>query len=419
MSAPHSGTMTPDSCVAQHISPSGAASLCPWFPKCSALNPTRRRATRRDTRSVTYRARNMSRPVRPGGKQSGALRNRPSAVRGGAPGRGQSPYRHVRPGPWHSCAYGAVASIAAGASVGFVRGTGSYSRRPKPPNWTQTSANGMTSYLRGYRDQYLTLYLDRHSAAYRTACLDSDKNNGSGGTWRAYPVEGKHANTWRCRQTSSRLRCAAGDGAGCNTIVIAASRRVVFATDADAPQCSVSTTVERVFRATCVDGASITEPKLAGVAGITAQPGSRSHASTHSYTTIEGTARARVRSDSCPEADSSTAVMIWRRMVAAAEDRTGGRTLCRTESRTGCGAAGHASATVWPQASNGCSPCRVGASHYRHSDEMRGGNSSSWWHCVRRWRSYSAFRVKLASAGQMRLPPSRYTHWACRQKSLV
>lgn len=103
----------------------------------------------------------------------------------------------------------------------------------------------------------------------------------------------------------------------CNTIVIAASRRVVFATDTDAPQCSVSTTVERVFRVTCVDGASITEAKLAGVAAITAQPGGRSHASTQSYATIGHTACARVRSDTCPKAKVSTAVVMWRVTVAA------------------------------------------------------------------------------------------------------
>ncbi len=74
--------MPPYLCVAQRISLYAGAHCCSWLPKCSGLNTTRHRATRRDTRISPGRDQHDSRDITLRGKRDAGAHANHSPRRG-------------------------------------------------------------------------------------------------------------------------------------------------------------------------------------------------------------------------------------------------------------------------------------------------------------------------------------------------
>jgi hypothetical protein len=165
--APQPGTMPPYLCVAQRISLYAGAHCCSWLPKCSGLDATRHRATRRDTRISPGRDQHDSRDITLRGKRdAGAHANH-------NPGRrirvhpAQYPPPRVPTGRrwgggvgsdsgyWTKVAACFDARFAAGMGRGLLRNLGT------------TRDQGALTYLDCRQGQYLVAYLTQGLHVYR------------------------------------------------------------------------------------------------------------------------------------------------------------------------------------------------------------------------------------------------------------
>jgi hypothetical protein len=234
MSAPHSGAITPDSYAAQRISPSAGASPCPWFPKCSALNATRRGATRRDTRITSWCARHDGHPITAGGKGRAVASSRPSTGSHDVFRHYQCTRRYAQRGAACSRGDHLRSSIPAHADPSLPPTTDASAAPHAGDKCGPTCANYRYGHLHHYRYQYLTRNLDHYMASYRRQPGAEHVSSGRAVHSKAHLAAHTAIGVWHSQQTWPGRRGAEHGCRACNQIVTDASRRVVFGPGVDA-----------------------------------------------------------------------------------------------------------------------------------------------------------------------------------------
>jgi hypothetical protein len=157
--APQPGTMSPYLCVAQHISLYAQAHCCSWLPKCSGLNATRHRVTRRDTRTSPSRDQHDSRDITLRGKHHASAHANHNPKRGIGVRSAQYLLPRVRPGRrW-------------GGGTGSDRGYWTTMARCFDASFVARTDCDLLRNLVPTRDRCVCPYLDRRQWQYLAAYL--------------------------------------------------------------------------------------------------------------------------------------------------------------------------------------------------------------------------------------------------------
>ena len=252
MYPPHSGAMTPDFCVAQRISPSIGARRCPWLPKCSAINATRRRATRRDTRIGASRARHEVRPVTSDGKHRSAISDCPSTGRHGVNECRRYACRCTQRGSSRSHADGLPPGTHDRADSGLLPRTGASVGVRLRAKCGLTSAGNTFRHLHRYQPQYLTEYLDHNMSVYQGQRIGRHRRTRRVAGVYMHADADTDVRASRCQQTCTAWCCFLNERRTCNAIVTSTCRRVVFKSCVDAAHLIVEGTRQPVKLSTYV-----------------------------------------------------------------------------------------------------------------------------------------------------------------------
>lgn len=182
MLAPQPGAMSPYLCVAQHISLNAGAHRCSWLPKCSGLNATRHRATRRDTRISPGRDQHDSRDITLRGKRDAGAHANHNPGRGIGVHSAQYLLPRVRPGRRWGGGTGSDRGYWATMARYFETSFVAAIDRDLLRNLAPTRDRGACTYLDRRHGQYLAAYLTKGLHVYRYQHLVS---NPALSRWRA------------------------------------------------------------------------------------------------------------------------------------------------------------------------------------------------------------------------------------------
>lgn len=165
--APRPGTISPYSCMAQHVSLYAEKHCCSWLPKCSGVNATRHRATRRDTHISPSRDQHRSRDTTLRGKRHASPPNDHNPRQG----VGIGPVLYLaarmpagsRPGGDTRGGTGCKTTVARCFDASLTAG----SRRDLSTNSATTRHQDVGTYLDHRLGQYLAAYLLQGLRIYR------------------------------------------------------------------------------------------------------------------------------------------------------------------------------------------------------------------------------------------------------------
>ena len=321
--------MAPDFCVAQRISPSIGARRCPWLPKCSALNATRRRATRRDTRTGANCARHEVRPVTPDGKHRSAGSDCPSTSRHGVNECRRYACRCMQRGSSRSHTDDLSPSNYDRSDAGLSPRTGASAGVRVRENRGLTSGINTWRHLHRYQPQYLMEYRDRYMCVYRGHSTGRHRYpRRAAGAGMHVPVD-MNSSAAQCQQTRTARCCCLDERRTCNTIVTGTCRRVVLGPRVDAAHLIVDGTRRPVGLAIYVH----TPCAAADRARSTAVAYVGRDAASNTYAPMCFTTGLHARNDTCPLTCESIAMTTAQATHPAALPRIGCKTAWQTSKR--------------------------------------------------------------------------------------
>lgn len=232
--APQPGAMSPYMRLAQHISRYAVAHRCSWLPKCSGLNATRHRATRRDTRISPSRDQRHARDIAPHGKHDASAH----ANHDPKQGIGVRPVQYLlqrlptsrrwRKGTHSDHRNRATMARRFGAS--FTINTDS----DLVTNRAATRDHNACPRLDRRHEQYLGSYLTKGMSTYRCRHLIHNHVASRDHTTRAYPVQGRTVYRIKCEQIDRCRDWRAAWAPVCNAIVAELVGRVAYPTPSSA-----------------------------------------------------------------------------------------------------------------------------------------------------------------------------------------
>lgn len=221
--------------VAQHISRYAVAHRCSWLPKCSGLNATRHRATRRDTRISPSRDQRHAPDIAPHGKPHASAH----ANHDPKQGIGVRPVQYLLPrlpasGRWRKGTHSDHrnrATMARRVGANFTTNTDS----DLVTNRAATRYHCACPCLDRGHGQYLDSYLTKGMSTYRCHHLIHNHVASRDHATRAYPGQGRALYRTRHEQINTRRDGRAAWAPVCNAIVAELVGRVAYPTTSGAP----------------------------------------------------------------------------------------------------------------------------------------------------------------------------------------
>lgn len=221
--------------VAQHISRYAVAHRCSWLPKCSGLNATRHRATRRDTRISLSRDQHDPRDNAPDGKHDASAH----ANHDPKQGIGVRPVRYLLPRLPASRRWSEGSHSDRRNRVSMTRHSGAnfttYTDCDLVTNRSPTRDRDARPCLDRRHGQYLDQYLTQGMSTYR--CHHQIQNHvpSRRHSTRAHPVPSRAVYLTQREQTDTARDLHAACAPVCNAIVTELVGRVAYPTTPDAP----------------------------------------------------------------------------------------------------------------------------------------------------------------------------------------
>lgn len=220
--------------VAQHISRYAEAHRCSWLPKCSGLNATRHRATRRDTRISPSRDQRDPRDIALHGK------HHPNTHANHDPDRGIGvrPAQYLLPRlpasrPWRKGSHSDRRNRAAMARH-FGANSTAHTDDDLVTNRAATRGHDACPCLDHRHGQYLDSYLTQGIHLYRRHHLTQNHLASRDHATRAYRVQGPGVYRTRREQINTRRDERAALARVCNAIVAELVGRVAYPTTSGA-----------------------------------------------------------------------------------------------------------------------------------------------------------------------------------------
>lgn len=221
--------------VAQHISRYAVAHPCSWLPKCSGLNATRHRATRRDTRFSPSRDQRDPRDIAPHGKHHPSTRANHDPDRG----IGVRPVQYVLPRlpvsrQWRKGSHSdrrKWAAMARHLGANLTAHTGD----DPVTNHAATRYHDTRPCLDHRHGQYLDTYLTKGMSTYRYHHPAHNHAASRDHATRAYRVQGPATYRTRREQIDICLDWRAAWSPVSNAIVTGPLGRVAYPTMSGAP----------------------------------------------------------------------------------------------------------------------------------------------------------------------------------------